>query len=173
MFDSGAVEMVGPRGRERARGHDVTALVDRNADDEFAEAVGDAALIALLRSKPRDDEVPSSVWWLIAESLRTTVELRRCLGHQPQLAATLNHEAVLLTEAALAELAAATGARPTPIVVDASAQQPGLRPGFGLQLSVMFLARMLVSQTATTPQRLANTLAAHLRALAATRERCE
>jgi hypothetical protein len=40
------------------------------------------------------------------------------------------------------------------------------RPAFGLQLSVLFLARMLVSHRLTTPQRLANTLAAHLRALA-------
>ena len=34
-------------------------------------------------------------------------------------------------------------------------------------VAVLFLARMLVSHAATAPARLANTLAAHLRALAA------
>jgi hypothetical protein len=146
----------------------VTALLDRDADDEFAEVVGDAALIALLRTKPADDPVPSSVWWLIAESLRTTVELRRCLlSHQQQAAANLSLEAILLTEAALAELVAATGARPTPLAVDTTEQQRGLRPSFSLQMSVLFLARMLVSHSSVSPQRLANTLAAHLRALTA------
>jgi hypothetical protein len=157
------------RGRQ-VRGRDVTALIARN-DDEFAEAVGDAALIALLQSKPDGDEVPSSVWWLIAEALRTTVELRRCLaGHELKMAETLRYEAELLSEAALAELAAATGARPTPIAADATPQHRGLRPSFALQMSVLFLARMLVSQSATTPARLANTLAAHLRALDAVRQ---
>jgi hypothetical protein len=80
-------------------------------------------------------------------------------------------EARLLTEAALAELAEITGARPTPLaLVPPTADRPKVaatRRAFGMQLSVLFLARMLVSHRATTPQRLANTLAAHLRALAA------
>jgi hypothetical protein len=151
----------------------MTTPLMRSVDDEFAEAVGDAALVALLATKPPDEEIPSSVWWLIAETLRTSVSLRRALQVGLPADATRAAEAVemmvnearLLTEAALDELAMATGARPTPIVVPRD-DGPRVRPTFGLQLSVLFLARMLVSHTTTTPARLANTLAAHLRALA-------
>jgi hypothetical protein len=145
-----------------------TSLINRNADDEFAEIVGDAALVALLRSKPQDDEVPAAVWWLIAETLRTTVELRQAVaGHDAESVNVLTGEAVLLTEAALAELAAVTGAHPTPIDVTGEPSRRPMRPAFGLQLSVLVMARMLVSHTPTAPLRVANTLAAHLRAVAA------
>jgi hypothetical protein len=152
-----------------------TQLTDRVADDLIAESVDDAALAALLRTKPEDEEIPAAVWWLIAESLRTSVTIRRTLAADispdredlPILVA----EARLLTEAALVELAEGTGARPTPISMvrppGPVKRSLGTRPAFGLQLSVLFLARMLVTHRATTPQRLANTLAAHLRALAA------
>jgi hypothetical protein len=151
-----------------------TQLSDRVADDPIAESVDDAALAALLRTKPSDETIPAAVWWLIAESLRTSVTIRRTLSADispdredlPILIA----EARLLTEAALAELAESTGARPVPISVasprTAGVSSVGVRPSFGLQLSVLFLARMLVTHRATTPARLANTLAAHLRALA-------
>ncbi|MBV9487152.1 MAG: hypothetical protein JO246_13965 [Frankiaceae bacterium] len=151
-----------------------TQLLDLAADDQLAEAVGDAALAALLRSKPADDEIPSAVWWLIAETLRTSVTIRREVtsASPPDLdtLATLLTEASLLTEAALAELAETTSARPMlvsmpPSRADHSRVAP-TRPTFGLQLSILFLARMLVGNRTTTPQRLANTLAAHLRALA-------
>lgn len=143
-------------------------LVDRDADDEFAEIVGDAALVALLRSKPKDDDVPAAVWWLIAETLRTTVELRQAVaGHDGESVNVLTGEAVLLTEAALAELAASTGAHPTPIDVTTDVPRVPTRPAFGLQLSVLVLARMLVSHSPTSPLRVANTLSAHLRAIAA------
>jgi hypothetical protein len=150
-----------------------TQLSDPVADEAIAESVGDAALAALLRTKPGDDEIPASVWWLIAETLRTSVTIRRTLASDisperedlPMLVA----EARLLTEAALAELAELTGARPTPLSLVSpppeAARHVGVRPTFGLQLSVLFLARMLVSHRPTTPQRLANTLAAHIRAL--------
>jgi hypothetical protein len=149
-------------------------LIDLAADDQLAEAVGDAALAALLRTKPSNEEIPAAVWWLLSEALRTSVTIRRSVigGAGPaEDMAVLIAEATLLTEAALAELADVTGARPTPIAVppirrDASRIAPA-RPAFGLQLSVLFLARLLVSHHVTTPQRLANTLAAHLRALAA------
>jgi hypothetical protein len=152
-----------------------TQLSDRAADDLIAESVDDAALAALLRTKPDDEVIPAAVWWLIAESLRTSVTIRRTLAADispdredlPILVA----EARLLTEAALVELAESTGARPVPISIaspsTATNRPAGTRPSFGLQLSVLFLARMLVTQRATTPERLANTLAAHLRALAA------
>jgi hypothetical protein len=149
-------------------------LIDMAADDQLAETVGDAALAALLRTKPTDEEIPAAVWWLIAETLRTSVTIRRVLsgaevGEHSELA-ILVAEATLLTEAALDELAETTGARPTPMAVMPRRRDPSrtapTRPAFGLQLSVLFLARLLVSHRVTTPQRLANTLGAHLRALA-------
>lgn len=151
-----------------------TQLEDLAANDALAESVGDAALAALLRSKPADDPIPSAVWWLIAETLRTSVTIRRTLttdlSPEREDLPILVAEARLLTEAALTELAETTAARPTPLSL-VPTERPTLpprttRPAFGLQLSVMFLARMLVSHHSTTPQRLANTLAAHLRALA-------
>jgi hypothetical protein len=148
-------------------------LLELRDDDALAETVGDAALAALLHTKPRDEAVPSAVWWLIAESLRTSVSIRRVLttggapGDRDDLPMLIT-EAALLTEAALAELAETTGATPTPIAMPDSGEgrrRLTTRPTFGLQLSVLFLARMLVSHRSTSPQRLANTLAAHLRAL--------
>jgi hypothetical protein len=149
----------------------------------LADSVGDAALAALLRSKPHDEAIPASVWWLIAETLRTSVTVRRTMttggsqGERDDLPMLVT-EATLLAEAALAELAEATGARPTPISVPAvphhsgraaahSGRAAATRPVFGLHLSVLFLARLLVSHRTTTPQRLANTVSAHVRALAA------
>lgn len=144
-----------------------------DVDEQLADAIGDTALAALLRTKPRDEQIPAAVWWLTAETLRTSVEIRRAtaakLPTDAEELAMLITEAGLLTDAALAELAETTGARPTPIAVPSSRTAARIasatRPSFGLQLSVVFLARMLVSRRVTTPQRLANTLAAHLRAL--------
>lgn len=142
------------------------AHLDHSIDDGLIEVVGDAALLALLRGKPSDDEIPTAVWWLIAETLRTSVALRRTLAVPGQeQAAALADDALLLTEAALEELVTATGAHPTPVEVRSSRADGRYRRGFGLQLSILFLARMLVSHTPTAPTRLANTLAAHLRAL--------
>ena len=84
-----------------------TQLTDRVADDLIADSVDDAALAALLRTKPEDEEIPAAVWWLIAESLRPSVTIRRTLAADispdredlPILVA----EARLLTEAALVE----------------------------------------------------------------------
>jgi hypothetical protein len=150
-------------------------LMDLSDNQMLTESVGDAALAALLHTKPGAETIPSSVWWLIAETLRTSVTIRRTLatgggpGDRDDLPILIT-EATLLTEAALAELAETTGSRPTPIAMpstDREAPRPSpTRPVFGLQLSVLFLARLLVSHRVTSPQRLANTLAAHLRALA-------
>jgi hypothetical protein len=150
-------------------------LIDMAADNQLAETVGDAALAALVRSKPNNEEIPASVWWLLSEALRTSVTIRRTIvrgvSAERDDLSMLVAEATLLTEAALAELADITGARPTPVAVPRSRHDDSrtapTRPAFGLQLSVLFLARLLVSHQVTTPQRLANTLAAHLRALAA------
>lgn len=149
-------------------------MMDLASNAQLAETAGDAALAALLRTKPSEERIPAAVWWLIAEALRTSVTIRHTVssGLAPELEdlPMLIAEATLLTEAAMADLAEATGARPTPIALPSaprylSSPNP-TRPAFGLQLSVLFLARMLVSHRATSPQRLANTLAAHMRALA-------
>jgi hypothetical protein len=152
------------------------ALADLASNDALAETVGDAALAALLHTKPADETISASVWWLVAEALRTSVTIRRTLatggtrGERDDLP-MLVAEATLLTEAALAELAETSGARPTPISMPSPRRDrrgtSRVRPVFGVQLSVLFLARLLVSHRATSPTRLANTLAAHLRALAA------
>jgi hypothetical protein len=149
-------------------------LMDLASNDQLDETVGDAALASLLRTKPADETIPAAVWWLIAETLRTSVTIRRTVasGLQPELEdlPMLIAEATLLTEAALAELAQTTGAHPTPLALPSAprylSRPTPTRPTFGLQLSVLFLARQLVSHRATSPLRLANTLAAHLRALA-------
>jgi hypothetical protein len=150
-------------------------LLDLASNDQLADTVGDAALATLLRAKPADELIPAAVWWLIAETLRTSVTIRRTvaadLARDREDLPMLIAEATLLARAALADLSEATGARPTPLEVPAAPRylsRPNpTRPAFGLQLSVLFLARMLVTHRATSPQRLANTLAAHLRALAA------
>jgi hypothetical protein len=152
----------------------MSSAYDLDSDDLLAETVGDAALGALLRCKPPDEQIPAAVWWLTAETLRTSVAVRRVaaanLPTDADELAMLITEATLLTDAALAELAETTGTRPTPVAVPSHRGVPvarsATRPAFGLQLSVLFLARMLVSHRVTTAQRLANTLAAHLRALA-------
>jgi hypothetical protein len=148
-------------------------IVGRPSAEELAEIVGDAALAGLLRTKPAAETIPASVWWLISETLRTSVTIRRTVNgvRTPggEDLSILIAESILLTEAALADLAEATGARPTPVSVPSMphdlSHPGGTRPEFDLQLSILFVARMLVSHNVTTPQRLANTLAAHLRAL--------
>ncbi|HEX3824075.1 MAG TPA: hypothetical protein VHV79_06400 [Mycobacteriales bacterium] len=148
-------------------------LLDPTTNEQLADAFGDAALASLLQAKPGDDLIPAAVWWLIAETLRTSVTIRRTvaadLARDREDLPMLIAEATLLTEAALADLAEATGARPTPLATPSAPKYLSnpTRPAFGLQLSVLFLARLLVSHRTTSPQRLANTLAAHLRALAA------
>jgi hypothetical protein len=147
-------------------------LFDLATDHDLSETVGDAALAAVLRDKPSEEEIPSAVWWLLAETLRTSVVIRREVDRHVQDSeidlCVLLTEATLLADAALVELVEATGARPVPIQLPAAPLDQSLsttRPGFSLQLSVLFLARMLVSHRVTSAQRLANALAAHLRAL--------
>jgi hypothetical protein len=146
-------------------------LFDLATDHDLAETVGDAALAAVLRNKP-EEEIPSAVWWLLAETLRTSVVIRHAVDRhlEPPEAdlRVLLTEATLLADAALAELVEATGALPVPVELPTARLDQSLattRPAFSLQLSVLFLARMLVSHRVTSPQRLANALAAHLRAL--------
>jgi hypothetical protein len=141
----------------------MSTLHDLASTEHLAEIAGDAALAALLANKPDDEQVPVGVWWLVAEALRTSVTIRRTLttGIAPEYEELpmLVAESTLLCRTALDELATAGGVQPTP--VDAPE-----RPSFGFRPSLLLLARMMVNSRPTSPQRLANALAAHLRALA-------
>jgi hypothetical protein len=142
----------------------MSALQELASTEQLADIAGDTALAALLAHKPDDEAVPVGVWWLVAEDLRTSVTIRRMLtpgaAEDREDLPMLVAEATLLSRTALDEIAASSGV--TPIPVEAPA-----RPSFGLRATLLLLARMMVSSRSTSPQRLANTLDAHLRALAA------
>ncbi|HWB68295.1 MAG TPA: hypothetical protein VG708_15855 [Mycobacteriales bacterium] len=136
------------------------------ADETLVDATTDVALATLLNSRASDD-IPTSVWWLVGEALHTSVELRRCVttsGHLAGDADSLAGDAMLLTQAALDELAETTGAQPTAMAEPAS-REPRFSRQPSLRLSTLLLTRLLVSRRPVGPQRLANTLAAHQRAL--------
>lgn len=38
-------------------------LLDLTSNDQVADTVGDAALAALLRTKPGNELIPAAVWW--------------------------------------------------------------------------------------------------------------
>lgn len=138
------------------------APVTTPSDDALAEVAGDAAMVALLRGKPADDEVPTAVWWLVAEALRTTVAVRRSLALPPRAddeeVTMLLVEAALLTDAALAELLDDCRLHPGAVEV---AAPPGTGTGFALQRGAQALARLLVSHRSTSRQRLAAALLVH------------
>jgi hypothetical protein len=140
------------------------ALHELPSTEQLADITGDATLAALLAHKPDDEAVPVGVWWLVAETLRTSVTIRRMLTSGPapdrEDLPMLVSEATLLSQTALDELAVSAGVTPTPV------EAPEW-PSFGLRATLLLLARMMVSCRTTSPQRLANTLSAHLRALAA------
>jgi hypothetical protein len=69
----------------------------------------------------------------------------------------------LLTDAALVDLTEATGARPSPVVRTAAT---GTRAALRLHLSVLTLARQLVTSQVTKPDDLATALVGHRQALA-------
>jgi hypothetical protein len=135
------------------------------SDDALAEVAGDAAMLSLLRGKPADEAIPTAVWWLVAEALRTTVAARRRIALPPRAdeedVSMLLVEASLLTDAALAELVDSAG---LPSTLDSFATA-GTRPLFGLQQGTLTLARLLVSHRPTPPQRLAAALSLHADAL--------
>ena len=151
-----------------------TQLSDLAADEVFADSVGDVALAALLRTKPPDDGIPAAVWWLIAETLRTSVTIRRTLAAENS--PDREDLPILVARGPVARRGRTwpssprrpARARPRCPWCRRRADAPsggasGRRSG--CSSACCCLARMLVSHRATTPQRLANTLAAHLRAL--------
>ncbi len=136
------------------------------SDDVLVEVAGDAAMMSLLRGKPAAELVPTTVWWLVAEALRTTVAARRRMyrppGSDDEDVSVLLVEAALLTDAALAELADSAQLDPGQVDALATAATPGWS---GLQRSTLRLVRLLVSHRATSPERLAAALKLHADAL--------
>jgi hypothetical protein len=136
------------------------------SEDVLVEIAGDAAMMSLLRGKPAGEDVPTTVWWLVAEALRTTVAARRrlCLpaGADDEDVSVLLVEAALLTDAALAELADGTDLDQRQVDALAAAVPPAW---FGLQRGTIRLVRLLVSHRATSPERLAAALTLHADAL--------
>jgi hypothetical protein len=136
------------------------------SEDVLTEVAGDAAMVSLLRGKPAADEVPTTVWWLVAEALRTSVAARRrlCLpaGADDEDVSVLLVEAALLTDAALTELADSCNLDPYQVDALAAAASPAWS---GLQRGTIKLVRLLVSHRATSPDRLATALTLHADAL--------
>jgi hypothetical protein len=136
------------------------------SDDVLVEVAGDAAMMSLLRGKPVAELVPTTVWWLVAEALRTTVAARRRMyrppGSDDEDVSVLLVEAALLTDAALAELADSAQLDPGQVDALAAAAAPGWS---GLQRGTLRLVRLLVSHRATSPERLAAALRLHADAL--------
>ncbi|HEX3906367.1 MAG TPA: hypothetical protein VHW92_00385 [Mycobacteriales bacterium] len=138
------------------------------SEDVLVEVAGDAAMVSLLRGKPAAEVVPTTVWWLVAEALRTTVAARRRLYRPPgaddEDVSVLLVEAALLTDAALVELADSTELDPGQVDAFATAEPSGWS---GLQRGTLRLVRLLVSHRATSPERLAAALRLHADALRA------
>jgi hypothetical protein len=138
------------------------------SEDVLVEVAGDAAMVSLLRGKPTTEAIPTTVWWLVAEALRTTVAARRrlCLpaGADDEDVSVLLVEAALLTDAALTELADSTDVDPGQVAALAAAAPSAW---FGLQRGTLRLVRLLVSHRATSPERLAAALTLHADALRA------
>jgi hypothetical protein len=143
-----------------------TEILSIPSDNALAAAAGDAAMVALLRGKPADEAIPTAVWWLVAEALRTTVAARRSLTLPARADdedfTVLLVEALLLTDAALEELLDGGEVQPD-AVEPVSAITTGSRGE--LHRGTLTLARLLVSHRPTSPQRLGGALASHAAAL--------
>lgn len=133
---------------------------------ELADQVGDVALAALLRGKPAFETIPATSWWLVAETLRPSVTVRRWTLAGPTEvpdARKLLIEATMFTDLATAELIDATAATLPP---DSEPAIRGDDAPVAIYLSVLRLARLLVRREATSPETLLTALAEHRRALA-------
>jgi hypothetical protein len=125
----------------------------------------DASLTAVIHGKPPSDQVPTAVWWFLAECLEHSVTIRRALDG----AAALPHHALLLIvkrarfagEAALDEL----DAPPKRGQFDATAVEPP-----ALHVSIRDLARIVVTHRRTPAEILRQAIHAHLAVLVSSAE---
>jgi hypothetical protein len=134
------------------------AMTDRNANPHLA---------AVLLAKPPTDDVPLAVWWLLAESLRHSVRVRRATECVEILdVAELFLEACragLYAEAALEEI----DEKPIDSVTveDPARARPSLPASSTVRATTCDLARLIVTSRAVTSERLRRSIIAHLDAL--------
>jgi hypothetical protein len=106
------------------------------------------------------------VWWLTAETLRTSVAVNASLSRDADASPQALGEAELFADLALTELADATGFGTVGPRLQAA--EPPRRPALAathLRRTALPLARLLLTQTATPPRVLAAALARHRHAL--------
>jgi hypothetical protein len=132
-----------------------------------ADRTSDPHLAAVLLAKPPADDVPLAVWWLLAESLRHSVRVRRATACVEILdVAELYIEARqagLYAEAALEEIDEELIA--SVAVDDAARRRPSLRPSSTVRATTCDLACLIVTSRAVTSERLRGAILAHLDAL--------
>jgi hypothetical protein len=126
----------------------------------------DAALGAVIAGKPRNDEVPRAVWWLLAECLGYSVTVRReaAMGRDrgsSDFGLTMR-EARFAAGRALDQLDEPTGARRP-----CATEQPGQPRAAtsSLRMTVQDLAGLIVTRRATTRVELRRAIHVHLDAL--------
>jgi hypothetical protein len=126
----------------------------------------DTPLAAVLQGKPAADEISVATWWLLAESLRQSVLVRRAAegamvpSTEIRLAA---NRARLGCEAALAEL----GTTPVDRRLGCAPRVGSRRavPPPTLRITIYSLARLIVSARTTSPATLRAAILVHLEAL--------
>jgi hypothetical protein len=134
------------------------ATADRNADPHLG---------AVLLAKAPTDDVPLAVWWLLAESLRHSVRVRRTIEYVEILeVAELCLEASragLYAEAALEEI----DERPVEsVTVEGLFRKCSSLPASStVRATTCDLARLIVTSRAVTSERLRPAIIAHLDAL--------
>jgi hypothetical protein len=120
----------------------------------------DPALVAVLRGKPADEEITQATWWLVADSLRFSVQVRRWAEGVPELSARkLDQVAECARRSAQVALAELGRDLSEPAPHDALVATATIR------ITMHELARLVVSPRATTAARLRVALEAHLEAL--------
>jgi hypothetical protein len=146
--------------------HMSLATITPTYQDRYDDLLDDPPLSWLLAAKPADDPVPTIVWWLTAETLRTSVTVNAALSRDDGTPPQALGEAELFADLALTELADATGYGSTGPRIHAA--EPPRRPALAathLRRTALPLARLLLTQTATPPRVLAAALARHRHAL--------
>lgn len=121
----------------------------------------DGALVAVIQGKPRNDQIPTAVWWFMADCLEHSVTTRRAIDGAATLPRHSFHLTVkrarLAAEAALDEL-------DQPLTnngFDAATAEPP-----SLHKSIRDLARLVVTPRLTPTVVLCQAINAHLAALA-------
>jgi hypothetical protein len=130
----------------------------------YGEITEDPALVAVLRGKPAHGEIAQTTWWLVADSLRFSVYVRRWAQGVPELdddqLRRVADRARRLAFSAWLELMDAPGAAPAsdaPIRTRVSVAK--------LRISMRELGRLVVSPRVITAARLRMALETHLQAL--------